>query len=252
MRYVGKHQVIGLYSWIKFAVVDEAGAVVAYISGRPDGAAHPQPLDPASSPLPHFMVGKDELGSLLSWLERGLPVVVEGTINRRITPGARSRNLIASFGPDAGERRLGRACTTTACTAAPAPTTTPAAWQARCRRSAGAWPASAPTCPSISSFSPARNGAGRIAGLHGRPPGRGAAPATKMLINLDSISEGDSLELWAGPEGFEAEIQQSLLSFTHSRMVRKTSYFPPPPGSDHVPFYRACPGCRCACSPLPI
>jgi Zn-dependent M28 family amino/carboxypeptidase len=60
----------------------------------------------------------------------------------------------------------------------------------------------------------------------------------KLLLNLDGVSETvDGLQFWVGPEGFSAEFKKAVDQFGWERPLPKVYKFPPPLGSDHVPFY---------------
>jgi hypothetical protein len=239
LEYIGEHWVIGLLKWPKFSIRNDRGEVLGYISGRTDGPAMPQPLSERSSVLPHFIVGKDDLQRLLEWADSGQRIVVEGEIDSKLNPKARMRNVIASSLPeDSDEPRI------TLC----------------------AHLDSMYTCPG------ANDNAGGVSALLAlaryyakqKPPGplefiffngeewdlagskafvaRYVKPHMvgrhKLLLNLDGISEtADGLQLWVGPEEFAKELKEAIDRF-EMRLPETVLYkFPPPLGSDHVPFY---------------
>jgi Zn-dependent M28 family amino/carboxypeptidase len=64
---------------------------------------------------------------------------------------------------------------------------------------------------------------------------RGELSNVKAIINLDGVGRGDILEVWSGPEKF-AITAWPLLKCNDLGLKRILKY-PPPPGSDHTPFY---------------
>jgi hypothetical protein len=239
LEYMGEHWVIGLLKWPKFSIRNDQGEVLGYISGRTDGPPIPQPLSERSSVLPHFIVGRDDLQKLLAWADSGQRIVVEGEIDSRLDPKARMRNVIASsLLEDSDEPRI-----------------------ALCAHLDSMY-----TCPG------ANDNAGGVSALlalaryyaKDKSPGplefiffngeewdlagskafvaryvkSHTVDRYKLLFNLDGISETvDGLQLWVGPEGFSRELKEAIDRFD-LRLPRTILYkFPPPLGSDHVPFY---------------
>ena len=239
LQYIGKHRIIGAYEWEKFAVISSTGEIVAYISGRPDGPAQPQPLDRASSPKPHFIVGEHELRLLLTWVNRGLDIVVEGKIDCKVDPKAKSSNIVASFNPNLTDGRI------IICAHYDSMYDCPGA-----NDNAGGVTALILLATHIRKHFPEIPidfifFCGEEWELAGSRPyvndniSKINASSIKFLLNLDGISEGDHLSFWVGPEEFEAKLKNIVDKFSHHRKVNKTFYFPPPLGSDHIPFYLA-------------
>ena len=248
VRYVGIHRVIGAFDWVKFAVENANGAVVAYLSGRPEGPAIPQTIDPACAPLPHFIIGAHDLHLLTSWIERGLRVEVQGTIHAQTHPGARSKNVIAAFYPGSPKRRIGLSAhfdSVYHCPGANDNAAAVAVLLSIARRiSDEAW-----DIPLDLYFF-----TGEEFGLLGSRAFVAELSAShqldriKMVLNLDSIAEGSSLEFWAGPETFEDQLRKVSQSFAHPPARRILFRFPPPVSSDHYPFYEAgIPACMLFC-----
>jgi hypothetical protein len=239
LEYVGEHWVIGLLKWPKFSIRNDRGEVLGYISGRTDGPPIPQPLSERSSVLPHFIVGRDDLQKLLAWVDSGQRIVVEGEIDSRLDPKARMRNVIASsLLEDSDEPRI-----------------------ALCAHLDSMY-----TCPGANDNAGGVSALLALARYYAKHKSRGplefiffngeewdlagskafvaryVKPHTvsryKLLLNLDGISETvDGLQLWVGPEEFSRELKEAIDRF-HLRLPRATLYkFPPPLGSDHVPFY---------------
>lgn len=249
LQYIGTHKVIEEFQWEKFAVVDPDGAFIAYISGRPDGPAQPQPLGKTNAALPHFVVGAYELSLLKTWWERQLKIEVHGRLQCESHPEARTRNLIASFNPDSPKKRICLGAHYDSVYSAPGANDNAgavAALLAIARRMS----VENPDFPLDLLFFSAEEwdmlgSKAYVAHL--------AASQTietiKMMINLDSIAEGSSLELWVGPESFEEQLLKAAQDYTHHPAGRKIiSRFPPPYSSDHMPFYEAgVPACTLFC-----
>jgi len=237
VEYLGFHQVIESFVWKKMAIVDDAGEVVAYISARLDGPAHPQPLDQASSPKPHFIIGECEFGFFESWLKRGLEVIVEGEINCELNPEATSNNIIASFGVDKTAPRIllcAHYDSVYGCPGADDNASGVTALLAIARHMASEqldlpvdflfFGAEEVDCMGSRAYVADR--------VSGNPDHN-----IKFLLNLDRVSDGHTINLWAGPEGFEEDINKVVKTFPHPRSIGRMFYFPPPRGADHVPFY---------------
>jgi hypothetical protein len=248
IRYVGIQRVIGAFDWMKFAVEDPEGNVVAYISGRPDGPAHPQTIDPACTPLPHFIIGQYDLHLLQSWMERHLKVEVQAVLRCAIHPQARAKNVIASVNPDSPKVRIGLSAHFDSVYGCPGANDNAAAVTALLaiarRVTEEKW-----DIPLDFYFF-----TGEEWGLLGSKAyvadmvANQKTDKLKMLINLDSIAEGSSLEFWAGPESFEEQLRKVSQGFAHPAGRKIFSRFPPPVSSDHYPFYTVgVPACMLFC-----
>ncbi len=95
IEWVGQHWVAGLYRWEKFRIADETGATVGYVSARPDGPPMPAALAESSSPVPHFIIGADDLARLQTELGGPTPVIVSGKLDARLDRTATGVNLEA-------------------------------------------------------------------------------------------------------------------------------------------------------------
>jgi hypothetical protein len=249
VQYIGKHIVMDAFEWEKYAVLDKNENVLAYISGVPGGPAHPQPLAQTSAPLPHFVIGAYELSLLTSWIERGLEVNVKGTLKCETLPNSVTKNVIASFNPESATRRM---CL---CAHYDSVYNSPGA-----NDNAGAVSA----LLAIARRMTEENSdipldllflSGEEWDLIGSKAyvaelvAKQQVQAIKMLINLDSIAEGSSLELWAGPESFEEQIRKATMNYPDHPPGRKIlCRFPPPYSSDHTPFFKAgIPACMIFC-----
>ena len=241
LHYVGEHLVIGLYRWKKFRVSDAQGETLAYVSGRPDGPAIPQPLAEGSAPIPHFIVGDRDLAYLADAIQEGREITVFGEIDCVLDESARGCNVIART--RAGPRGLPRV--------------------ALCAHIDSVY-----DCPGAND-----NAGGVLAllalarhystvGTH-RPidflffdgeewdlfgskayvadhVGTAALADLAVLINLDGIAEAiTDLQIWSGPEELEARLYSHIEEYEHgaASSLNRIYKSPPPPGSDHMPFF---------------
>jgi hypothetical protein len=239
LEYVGEHWVIGLLKWPKFAIRNSAGEVVGYVSGRTDGPAIPQPLSERSSLLPHFIVGRDDLQRLREWTAAGQRITVEGALHSRLAPQARLRNLIASTLPaESNEARIGLCAHLDSMYTCPGANDNGgglAALLALARHYAR----HPPIIPLEFIFFNGEEwdlaGSKAFVARHVKPSQAGRY---KLLFNLDGISETvDGLQFWVGPEGFAQELKEAVDAFRGQLPAPREYKFPPPLGSDHVPFY---------------
>lgn len=241
LRYVGIHQVIGLYRWEKYGVVDPVRGLVAYVSGRPDGKPQPQPLSEWSSFIPHFAIGSTELKVIQEWIGRGTPVWVEGWIDCQLDQQDQAANIVVSIPGELGPKKKIVVC---------------------------AHFDSVYSCPG------ANDNAGGVAVLlefaryYSRHPlpdcalelvffdgeewnldgsrayvaellQRGEAGLIKAVVNLDGIAEtGREIQLWVGPEELEWQVLNWVETFQEHSGPRAYSVFPPPAGSDHWHFWQ--------------
>jgi hypothetical protein len=248
VRYVGIQRVIGAFDWPKFAVEDAVGKVVAYISGRPEGPAHPQAMDRACAPLPHFIIGQYDLQLLQSWVERQLKVEVRAVLRCTVHPQASARNVIARVNPNSPKARIGLSAHFDSVYGCPGANDNAAAVTALLtiagRVTEEKW-----DIPLDFYFF-----TGEEWGLLGSKAYVADMVANqkidklKMVINLDSIAEGSSLEFWVGPETFEEQLRKVSQGFTHPSGRKILFRFPPPVSSDHYPFYAVgVPACMLFC-----
>lgn len=238
--YLGKYNVWGMYDWDKFAIVAGNGRTVGYISGRPTGRAIPQVLSPGSSRLPHLIVGETDLARLHRWLRAGIEVQVEMCSHTEYLPGAQGVNAVglATGFPASEPRLLVTAHFDTMYNTAGAYDN--AAGTAVMLEVARRLADKPPACPVdfVGCSAEEWNLAGSRAYAQDlRAQGR--LGNVKAVINLDGVGRGDELEVWSGPEPFETLLRSLLAPLTGGGAPRLLYKFPPPPGSDHAPFYEA-------------
>lgn len=236
LTYLGKYNVWGMYDWDKFAIVDPAGHTLGYVSGRTGGPAIPQVLSPGSSRLPHFIVGESDLARLRRWRQEGVEVRVAAESHTEYVPQAEGANALG-LSPARGPRVVVTAHFDTMYN-------TPGAYDNAAgtavllevaRRLAG----SPPACPVdfVGCSAEEWNLAGSRAYVRDLAA-QGRLAEVKAVVNLDGVGRGDELEVWSGPEPFEV-LLRSLLDPLTQGSPKLLYKFPPPPGSDHAPFYAA-------------
>jgi hypothetical protein len=226
--------------WRKFAVVDDLGSALAYLHARDGGPAAPQPLPAASDrTVAHLSIGRIDGLQLSEWLSDGRPVEVEVTCHAGPAPAASGHNLVIDVPGTGSGHVLVTAHTDTF------------------YNTVGAYD----------------NGSGTIALLllaqHwlARPPGptvrlafcaaeewhlagsrhlvSALSPeqvdAIDYVVNLDGLGRGDFVELFGGPESFEAAVLTVLREYAARQRpgLRIASRFPPTKGTDDAAFYAA-------------
>lgn len=239
LRAVGFQTVWGgLYSWRKFAVVC-GDDVVAYISGRPDGLAIPQPMAPGlDSLVPHVAVGHLDLAQLDSLLDGDVTVEVEVQVDARMLGPLTGQNVRCRVG-DGLPRVVAYAHYDTMWSTAGAYDNASGVaavleMAARCRE-----PAGPPTVEFILFGGEEWHLAGSRSYVASHLPELREVDAA---LCFDGIGRGDECEVWCGPESFESALLAAIRRFqsrTPDRKVRFVSKCPPPPGSDHASFYDA-------------
>ncbi|MGE5553399.1 MAG: M28 family metallopeptidase [Betaproteobacteria bacterium] len=240
--YLGKYNVWGMYDWDKFAVIGPDGRTLAYISGRPGGPAIPQVLSPGSSRLPHLIVGETDLARLHRWRGQGTEIRVEVESHTEYLPGERGINAVGRFPsstPDQGPRVIVTAHFDTMYNTAGAydNASGTAVLLELARRLAERPPAC--SVDFVGCAAEEWNLAGSTAYVQDLRA-KGHLNSVKAVVNLDGFGRGDELEVWSGPEPFEVLLRSVLAPLTGDGQRPKLLYkFPPPPGSDHAPFYAA-------------
>jgi hypothetical protein len=241
LEYVGEHWVIGLYRWTKFRIRDAGGRTVGYVSGRPDGPAIPQPLAEGSSLAPHFIVGDADLEYLNARTAEGSAISVTGTIASRLDPGARSSNVVArAKGRDPGAPRIAVCAHIDSVYGCPGANDNAGGLLgvlglARHYAGAGARVPIDFLCFAGEEWD--LFGSKAYVADHAGTP---AVTDLAVLINLDGIAEAiDELQVWSGPEALESRLYAAIEGYERGvdGAPRRIYKSPPPPGSDHMPFF---------------
>lgn len=234
LHYIGRQGVIGILEWEKYVVEDKDGHAVAYVLGRPDGEAMPQPLALGSTTTPHFVIGQHALHVLREAHQKSRSLICRGSFRAAMTtttcrnlfahfPGSKTGNAIfisAHYDsmystPGANDNAAGIvALLTLACWLAENP---PLRDVTLAFFAAEEWGLAGSTFY-VSQIEP-----------------ENLAERVHFLINLDGIAEGPSLQAWVGSEVLESEIRH-VVAKERQPIERPQFRFPPLPGSDHWPF----------------
>lgn len=229
---LGLNHVWGIYNWHRYGVINDAGEVVGYISGRPDGDLLSQTLIEDDPSLPHMIVGQHTNAHIADLLESGEEVRVHGYANCEPVLHMSGTNIVAGFH-------------------ATHPTQKPiiiTAHRDTMYNTTGAYDNQA-GCVVLMTL------AERLAamdltrditlvftdGEECRLAGgkhlaqRYSKGDIAYMVNVDGIGRGDELEIWSGPVRFEKQIMRRLLECMDA--LKQCYRNPPPPGSDHAPFY---------------
>lgn len=239
--WVGKYRVWGIHDWEFFRLKDALGQTVAYILGRPEYRAIPQA--PAEHPLtlPHFTIGAEDTANFLRWLRQKKQIVALGKIEAECSGKAVGNNIRARL-PRFSFVHKGKN-----------PKLLLLAHYDTMFNTSGAYDnASGVTVALELARHFANWGAplsmefiftgGEEWNLRGSRhycellEREGELESVCAVIVIDGIGRSKSLELWSGPEPFARTVWDIFRCQTKG--LQKLVRFPPPPGSDHVPFYQ--------------
>jgi len=238
--WVGKYRVWKMYDWELFRLKDPFGQTVAYILGRPEYKAIPQA--PAERPLtlPHFTIGAEDTVTFLRWLEQKRRIVALGRIQAECSGKAVGHNICAGLSqlayrsPDKKPKLVLLAHYDTMFNTSGAYDNASgvavalelARYFANCD-----FPLS---IEFVFTGGEEWNltGSRHYCRLLER---EGKLESIRAVIVIDGIGRGRTLELWSGPEPF-ARIVWDAFDCGAKGLQRRVK-FPPPPGSDHAPFY---------------
>lgn len=232
LRKIGYNIVWNMYYWDRYGVFNN-NKLVAYVSGRPQGRLISQTLIEGNSELPHFIVDSTDNNMIKNLLDAGNKITVEGMANTYTDSNMRGCNIVLPLYADVENAKTIIVC----------------AHYDTMYNTKGAFDNGSGTVITV-----------ELAKIFSKKPLKkniiflltdaeecrleGAKAFAKTvnpqdidyLVNVDGAGRGDVLEIWCGYEPFERELIEFLLyDNTFSEKVYKN---PPPPGSDHVPFYQ--------------
>ena len=222
----GIQDIWGMRKWHRFLVAESSGAVLAVVLARPDGPAIPEPMLPDALAVPHVIVGSDAVAALDAAATGGAEARVLSAA--RLGADVELANLVLEQPVEADARVL-------LCAHLDSVYTTAGAYDNA--SGAALLTALAPSLPGADDVAVdcvwfnaeewAMQGAAALA--HER------ADDWDLVINIDGIGRGSTLELWAGPEWFATWI----FGLTQQFAARGCElHFPPPEGGDHAAFLR--------------
>jgi len=237
VRRMGYNYVWNMYGWDRYAILD-GRKITAYISGRQEGDALSQTLIEGNCPLPHFIIGAEDNKLLKMLLYGGAEVRVGGEANCRSVHGMRGANVVLPL-PAESKKRKKVILTAHYDTMY----NTPGAYD------------NAAGCAVLMSLARELSSVqldrdidivftdAEECRLEGSKhyASRLNPDEIDYVLNIDGVGRGEELEIWCGNEAFERKIAEALLDYTP--IPCQTYKNPPPPGSDHAPFYEK--GIKC-------
>lgn len=226
LRFAGYNRVWNMYVWDRYAVTDPEGEIKAYVTIREGGGAIPQMLFTGTGGLPHFMVGEEERSRILEAVESGARI--GGFVQAKMQPDSRCYDVVGSLG-DADEKVV-------LCAHFDTVYNTTGAYD----NAAGA-AALLETARRLKTYRLKKRVEilltdGEEFDLRGaRARCAKDQEKTAAVINLDGVGRENILEVWSGPESFERKIRTYLDK--SSEEFTPVYICPPPPGSDHAPYF---------------
>jgi hypothetical protein len=231
LRPIGQNIVWKMYAWDRYGVF-ENDRLVAYVSGRPAGGVLSQTLVEGNSAKPHFILGSEDNGLLKTLLNNGEQVRISGCADTYTQNDMRGCNLVLPLKSTEEKNKKIVVC----------------AHYDTMYNTKGAYDNGAGIVVAVETARLLQyNGIGcnvdvvlmdaeecRLEGS--RHYALQADPdEIAFVINIDGIGRGDVMEVWCGPEAFERRIIELLQD--NAEFPNKVYKNPPPPGSDHTPFY---------------
>lgn len=225
VEFAGYHRVWDMYVWKRYMIVSADREIKAYLTVREGEEAIPQMLF-ARSDLPHFMVGS-RAEKLLEAAQKDR-TLFRGYARIEKKRDSWCRNILGSIGEGAEKVVLCAHYDTVYSTA-------------------GAYDNAAGTAVVLETARRLRTYQVKnrievlltdgeefnLRGARNQAEAENEKPA--FVLNIDGVGRENILEVWSGPETFERKIRNIL---DESREVFIPKYIcPPPPGSDHAPYY---------------
>lgn len=234
LRHVGAFGIWGTYDWERFALVDSEEEICAYVLGRTQGPAIPQTLPECCDGIPYVSVGSETLSYLLS--ARASGHAPRGSIQSDSFPlGVREGVSLMADLPDRGEHTLLIGAHYDSFFS------TPGAYDnasgAACLAAiASKFRSGIPGTKTRLAWFGAEEWL--LAGSKAYVKGQSASGVLpELMINIDGVGRNNTLEAWYGPDALLPELRRTVEPIAAKQGFETTYKFPPPPGSDHAPFY---------------
>ena len=235
--YLGSTVIWNMYSWVRFGIVDNNENIIGYVSGRPDGNAISQTLAEGNSSLPHFTIGEEDTKGLIDLISQEEEVIAKGFIQTKEVGEAKGKNIIVRFPSQSIDARKLIVC----------------AHYDTMFNTVGAYDNTSGTAILLALAYKLKglslNKDVELIFMSGEEWNLAGSSAyvneltneekqkIDLLINIDGIGRGDIFEAWVGPEVTEREIYSFYNDYSKSNTKKLHIKTPPPPGSDHTPFY---------------
>jgi len=228
----------GQHAWRKFAVIRDESRPSAFLCGRSNGPAIPQLLPPGSADIPHVVVGTDDTRRIEGWLAAGETVEVTVSSPAAVGPSIEAHNVHAVI--------LGRGAGRVVVVAHyDSVWSSPGAYDNASGVAVVLETAARLAAAPLDATVDVLLTGGEELGLLGATAfvderaAAGGLDAISYVLNVEGMGRGSLLDVWAGPENFEWTVAQAIRALPGARELTLRSTFPPPPGSDHAPFYDA-------------
>lgn len=229
---IGETVIWNMYSWPRFGIVNEADEIIGYVTGRPSGKAISQTLAEGNSKLPHFIIGAKDTEQWIAYLESGLEIKIEGQILSEQTGPQTGYNVRALFPSKTNHEKV------IVCAHYDTMFNTPGAYDNTSGVAVLLHLAQElqrytmnKTVEIIFMSAEEWNLAGSKAYVNALTEEE--KDQISFVINVEGLGRGERLEAWVGPEQLERE----MFSFANEHRTSLYIKTPPPPGSDHTPFY---------------
>lgn len=229
VKFAGCNRIWNMYVWDRYEVVDENGNISAYITVRGNGDAIPQMLFTGESEIPHYIVGDGEK-AFFQEAEHN-HVVIQGFSTARRLPDASCYNVIGVLGKEKKKVILCAHYDTVYNTPGAYDNSSGAAVLLEIGRQLERYRLNT-TIELLLTDGEEFNLVGSR--YHCQ---KGCEEDISMVLCIDGVGRDEVLEVWSGPEPFERRIR-GILEKSDEQFVPMYQC-PPPPGSDHAPYYEA-------------
>lgn len=230
VKYAGHNRVWDMYVWDRYMVVDDNDTILAYVTVRGNGEAIPQMLFQGYNPeIPHFIVGIEEDEFFKTAEKAG--VVLTGYANTYIRENTACINVVGCLPkPGASKIVICGHCDTVYAT------------QGAYDNSAGAAIVLELGRTIVQEYD--QNYELELLVTDGEEfdlvGARKRCESTKdedirFVLNIDGVGRDKVMEVWTGPEKTERKIRGILENSAAD--FEKIYKCPPPPGSDHAPYF---------------
>lgn len=238
---MGETVIWDMYNWPRFGVFSNDGEIIAYITARLGGQALSQTLIQKDSTKPHLFVGEDTFWQWKEQIKQNEEILVSFELNVHHSPEKEGQNLRVQLPlaeADHGDKKvkviIGAHYDTMYNTKGAYDNASGVAvllgliewlqtelppFSVECVFFGGEEFALAGSSAYVDSLSEKER------------------EEVALMINLDGFGRGDILECWVSGERLEQNLWQMLMEEKELLFSRWKMVSPPPPGSDHTPFF---------------
>ncbi|MDO5541223.1 MAG: M20/M25/M40 family metallo-hydrolase [Eubacteriales bacterium] len=229
VKYAGHNRVWDMYVWDRYMIVNDQGEIAAYVTIRTNDEAIPQMLFQGRSDVPHFLVGESER-AFFEQAEKE-HTLIGGYANTFIKKGTACRNVVGILPNDKPKVVICGHYDTVYSTQGAYDNSAGAAVVLELGRRLRKYRLNYEIELLITD--------GEEFDLVGS---RKRCEKTKeedirFVLNVDGVGRDKILEVWSGPESTERKIRKILNQ--SGEKFGSIYKCPPPPGSDHAPYFAA-------------